>query len=165
MYSSGTMQTVSLKRRFACLFYDALLLAAVWFVAGFAVVGLLPDVGAGLPRLLFQAWLFLVAGVYFTWCWRRGGQTLAMKTWRIRLVKAPTCGDESTQEWLRYDAGSGAYVSQNWQCITWRQAWLRYGLAVLGLLVFGIGFVWALWDRDRQFLYDRLAGTRLVVAQ
>lgn len=134
------MENVSLPRRLACLFYDALLLAAVWFVAGFAVVGLLPDVGAGLPRLVFQAWLLLVAGVYFTWCWRRGGQTLAMKTWRIRLVGA---------------AGGPVGLFQ---------AWLRYGLAALGLVSFGMGFLWAFFDADRQFLHDRLAGTRLVVA-
>lgn len=135
------MQTASLTRRLACLFYDALLLLAVLFVAGFLVVGLLPDVRAGLPRLLYQAWLLLVAGVYFTWSWRRGGQTLAMKTWRIRLVD---------------QAGGVPGLGK---------AWLRYGLATLGLAAFGLGFLWALWDADRQFLHDRLAGTRLVVVQ
>ncbi|MDD3530809.1 MAG: RDD family protein [Gallionellaceae bacterium] len=134
------MQTAPLTRRLACLFYDALLLLAVLFVAGFVVVGLLPDVSAGLPRLLYQGWLLLVAGVYFTWSWRRGGQTLAMKTWRIRLIT---------------EAGAGVGLGR---------AWLRYGLAILGLIAFGIGFLWALWDADRQFLHDRLAGTRLVMA-
>jgi uncharacterized RDD family membrane protein YckC len=134
------MQTAPLLRRLACLFYDALLLLAVLFVAGFVVIGLLPDVSAGLPRLLFQAYLLVVAGVYFTWSWRRGGQTLAMKTWRIRLVDP---------------AGTP---------ITRTRAWLRYGLAALGLVTLGIGILWALWDRDRQFLHDHLVGTRLVVA-
>jgi uncharacterized RDD family membrane protein YckC len=132
------MQTPSFKRRLASLFYDALLLSAVLFVAGYAAVGLLPDVSAGWPRLIFQAYLLAVAGVYFTWSWRRGGQTLAMKTWRIRLVDA---------------SGTGVGLGR---------AWLRYALSVVGLFAFGIGFLWALWDRDGQFLHDRLAATRLV---
>lgn len=140
-YSFGIMLTPTFKRRLASLFYDALLLLAVLFIAGFAVVGMLPDVSVGLPRLIFQVYLLLVAGSYFTWCWRRGGQTLAMKTWRIRLV-----------------GESGAAVGR-------AQAWLRYGLALSGLAAFGFGFLWALWDRDRQFLHDRLAGTRLVVVE
>lgn len=133
------METPTFKRRLASLFYDALLLTAVLFLAGYVVVGLLPNVDAGWPRLIFQAYSFIVAGFYFTWFWRRGGQTLAMKTWRIRLV----------------DADGGA--------VTYGRAWMRYGLAVLGLFTFGIGFLWALWDRDRQFLHDHLTGTRLVL--
>ena len=134
------MPTPTIKRRLVCLFYDALLLEAVLFLASFLVVGLLPDVRAGLARLVFQAYLLLVAGVYLTWFWHRGGQTLAMKTWRIRLV-----------------GSSGAVGGLG-------QAWLRYVIAVPGLAAFGFGFLWALWDRDRQFLHDRLAGTRLVIA-
>jgi uncharacterized RDD family membrane protein YckC len=132
------METASIVRRLACLLYDAMLLLAVLFLAGFAVVGLLPDVQGGAPRLLFQAYLFLVAGAYLTGSWRRGGQTLAMKTWRVRLVDL--------------EAGS----------LSWSRLWLRYCLAVLGLLVGGIGFLWALFDRDGQFLHDHLLGMRLV---
>jgi uncharacterized RDD family membrane protein YckC len=61
-----------------------------------------------------------------------------MKTWRIRLVQA------------------------NGDTLTFKQAVLRFFLALLGLLLAGAGFWWALVDRDRQFLHDRLAGTRLV---
>src|SRR6266704_3164467 len=41
---------------------------------------------------------------------------------------------------------------------------LRYALAWPSLLVFGVGFLWAFVDRDRQFLHDRLAGTRIVMS-
>jgi uncharacterized RDD family membrane protein YckC len=133
------MHTPTIKRRLASLFYDFLLLVAVLFLAGYAVAGLLPDVSGGAPRLIYQGYMVLVAGAYLTWFWRHGGQTLAMKTWRIRLVGV-----------------SGERLG-------FGQAWLRYALAVLGLLTFGFGFLWALWDRDRQFLHDHLAGTRLVV--
>ncbi len=128
----------SILRRFISLCYEGVLLAALLFVAAYLVVGLLPAAPAGALRASFQAYLALVGGGYFVWFWRHGGQTLAMQTWRIRLV----------------DAGGGR--------VGLGQAWLRYGLALLGTLALGLGFLWALVDRDRQFLHDRLAGTRLV---
>ena len=129
----------SLPRRLACLVYDGLLLLTVLFIASFLVVGLLPEVSRPWSRGLYQLYLLLVAGAYFVWAWRRGGQTLAMQTWRIRLV------------------------SQDGAGLTLHQAWRRYLFAVIGAVLLGLGFLWALWDRDRQFLHDRLAGTRLIV--
>jgi uncharacterized RDD family membrane protein YckC len=86
---------------------------------------------------VYQVYLLFVAGTYFIWQWQRG-QTLPMKTWRMRLVTS-----------------SGNAVSF-WQAVA------RYLFAVLGLLIAGLGFFWALVDPERQFLHDRLAGTRLV---
>jgi uncharacterized RDD family membrane protein YckC len=134
------LATPSLPRRFASLFYEALLLAAVLFLAGYLVVGLMPGQPSAIARLVHQIYLMLVAGIYFTWFWCHGGQTVAMKTWRIKVELA--------------EGGRLGYG----------KAWLRYLLAVAGVLAFGIGLLWALVDRDRQFLHDRLAGTRLVVA-
>jgi uncharacterized RDD family membrane protein YckC len=69
-----------------------------------------------------------------SWCWLRGGQTLAMKAWRIRLVGASPA-----------------------------RALARFVLALV-LVPTGISILWALLDADRQFLHDRIAGTRLVRA-
>ncbi len=120
------------------LVYEVLLLLAVLVIASFPVAPLVQAMPAPWGRHFQQLYLLVVAGGYLVWFWTHGGQTLAMKTWRIRLVSA-----------------SGDTVGS-------RQAWLRYGLALLGLAACGLGFVWALWDRERQFLHDRLAGTRLV---
>lgn len=139
MYTSSPSTPISntptIKRRLASLVYEALLLVAILFIAGYLVVGLRPVEHTG----LFRVYLLAVCGVYLVWFWRHGGQTLAMKTWRIRLVDA-----------------SGGPVGLG-------QAWLRYACAVGGLAAFGLGFIWAVWDRDQQFLHDRLAGTRLVL--
>ncbi len=135
-YPYLAMTVPSLKRRLACLFYDALLSAAVLFLAGFLAVGLRPGAPGGMPILLYPLYLFMVVGLYFVWFWRHGGQTLAMQTWRIQLLTA---------------AGGPLCLAKAWQ---------RY---ILAALTFGFCFVWALWDRDRQFLHDRLAGTRLVI--
>ena len=126
-------------RRLACAFYDLLVAIAVLVVATFPFVLLAGDASHGPLRHLLQAWLVAAAGTYFVFFWTRGGQTLPMKTWRIALVRA----------------GDGGPVRLF-------QAVHRYLLALLSTLALGAGFAWAWFDRDRQFLHDRLAGTALV---
>jgi len=135
---SNPVRTPSLARRLACLAYEALLVFAIGFAAAWVFFFASGGLGAtGRGRTLLQILLIAVFAAYFVWCWLRGGQTLAMKTWRIRLV-AP--GRE------RLPAGV---------------ALLRFVLALVCVPT-GIAFVWALFDRERQFLHDRVAGTRLV---
>ncbi len=136
---SSHPRNATLRRRLASMLYELLALLAIWFLAGFVVVGLLPQPLVGWPRVALQGYLVVVTGLYFVWFWRRGGQTLAMKTWRLRVV----------------DAATGARL-------TWAQAWLRYAVAVPGALLVGLGFLWALLDPERQFLHDRLASTRVI---
>jgi uncharacterized RDD family membrane protein YckC len=126
-------------RRIASMFYESLLLLGVLsltFLVPYVVIGY--AWGVSVHGAIEWLHLFLVTGAYFVWFWRKAGQTLAMQTWRVRL-----------------DGANGGRV-------TLRQALLRYALcwpSVLGLF----GLLWALVDRDRQFLHDRLAGTRLVL--
>jgi uncharacterized RDD family membrane protein YckC len=81
--------TPGLARRLASMLYEALLLAAVGFFAAwlffFASGG--RDATEGWLRHALQLLLAAVFAAYFLWCWLRGGQTLAMKAWRIRLVE------------------------------------------------------------------------------
>lgn len=127
--------TPALARRLASLLYEAVLVFAVAFAAG--LLFLLASGGAtqtGWVRHAHQLFVLCVLAAYFLWCWLRGGQTLAMKAWRIRLSD-----------------------------VTPARALARFLLAVV-LVPTGVGVLWALLDRDRQFLHDRLAGTRLVRA-
>jgi len=123
-----------LARRLASMGYEAILLFAVAFFAAwlffFASGG--RDATGGWPRYVLQVLILAVFAGYFLWCWLRGGQTLAMKAWHVRLVD-----------------------------VTPRKALLRF---VLAALLLPLSIAWALFDRDRQFLHDRLAGTRLVSA-
>jgi uncharacterized RDD family membrane protein YckC len=134
----GQWAPAGFGRRLLALFYDSLLVFAVAFFAGWAFVAVAGDARPAVGRHVFQAYLFCVLGVYFVLCWRRGGGTLAMHTWKLRLV--------------RRDGGR----------IGLAQAWLRYVLAWPSLLL-GAGLLWALVDRDGQFLHDRLARTRIVL--
>ena len=132
------MQPASLKRRLAAMLYEFLLLIALSMLASFAYLPIFGSIHGPFQKAVFQLYLLLVMLIYFVVFWKRGGQTLAMKTWRIRLV--------------RRDGGPLSTA----QCI------MRFSLATLGLLCAGAGFIWALIDADRQFLHDRLCGTRLV---
>ena len=115
--------------------YEAVLLFAVAFFAAwvffFASGG--RDATSGALRHELQLFILVVFAGYFLWCWLRGGQTLAMKAWHIRVVD-----------------------------ITPGKAVARFFLA---LALLPVSIVWALFDRDRQFLHDRLAGTRLIDAK
>lgn len=128
----------SIKRRLICVVYESLLLCGVTFFAGLLFLGIGGGTQNGWQRHLFQAYLFLVIGLYFVGSWRRSGQTLAMKTWKLRLV------------------------GTNGARITLRQAMVRYVCAWPCLALGGIGILYALFDNDRQFLHDRLAGTIIV---
>jgi uncharacterized RDD family membrane protein YckC len=132
-------QFAPLPARLASFFYETLTTLALLLV-GFLIPHMLLGAFAGVlaSQRIYAAHIFLLLMVYFVWQWSTGGQTLAMKTWRLRLVTA-----------------DGAPLRHG-------QALLRYALAWPSLLFFGAGLLWSLFDRDRQFLHDRLAGTRLV---
>ncbi len=124
--------TPGLARRLASILYEALTSFAIAFFAGalFLAASGVRDATQGALRRELQLFLALALGGYYLFCWLRGGQTLAMKAWRIRLVD-----------------------------VTPRKALVRL---VLAALLLPVSILWALFDRDRQFLHDRLAGTRLI---
>lgn len=131
----------SILRRLGSALYDSLLLIALIFIAAWPFIAFFGDSTHGWRRHLLQGWIVVVAGAYLVWFWTRSGQTLPMKTWGIRVVRA-----------------DGAALGT-------ARAIHRYVLALLGLAALGLGFAWALLDPERQFLHDRLAGTALVDAK
>ena len=128
-----------LSRRALALVYETLLLAALLLAGSLPFVMLAQEMDQGVSRPLFQLYLVVLTGVYFIWQWRRGGRTLPMKTWRLRLVTS-----------------DGAPLD-------WQRALKRYFIALPGTLLFGAGFLWALVDREGLFLHDRLAGTKIIM--
>ena len=138
---ADSLVRASLGRRALSLCYEVLLLAAVLLVGALPFV-LVAGAADPLPaRPLFQLYLVALAGIYFVWQWLRGGQTLAMKTWRVRVV------------------------TRDGEPLDWAHAVRRYLFALAGILLAGAGFLWALVDRDGQFLHDRLAGTRIAMSE
>lgn len=134
-------ELAGLRRRLASMLYESMLLLGVLALT-FLVPYLMLGIAAGFAPPGWLLWLhvFGVLGGYFVWYWRRGGQTLAMQTWRLKIV-----------------TGADGRIASPARC------WLRYALAWPSVLLGGIGLAWALVDRDRQFLHDRLAGTCIVL--
>lgn len=125
-------------RRFAALFYDALLLIALLFLATIPwAVGARGEPLGPLARTLFQGYLVGVSAVFFGWFWTHGGQTLGMRAWRLRVVGT--------------DGGA----------IGLKTAAIRFAMGTLSLGLFGFGFWWALIGRRRATWHDVAARTRI----
>lgn len=142
-----------LIRRLLSLLYESLLIAAVICCATLSFLIPFSDIGSGTLHHVFQVYLLAIIAAYFVWFWINDRQTLAMKTWHIKIVDI------------------------NHKPITPQRALIRFTIALLiaslaifgymemgkpGLLLGIIAFAWALVDRDRQFLHDRLAKTRII---
>lgn len=153
------LRAPKLRRRLACWLYEGMLLFAVVFVAGYLFSSLSQTRHALDNRHAHQAFVFVVLGIYFTWLWSKG-QTLAMKTWRIKVVDAQGHALTQGRALVRY------LWSWLWFVPPLLGAW-GFGLsgAETGVVVVGWVLVWALLSRfhpQQQYLHDVLAGTRLV---
>lgn len=128
-----------LLRRLAAILYDTLLLLAVLFVA--SALWLIPT-GGEAPKgddPLRTIYLILVSFGFFAWFWSHGGQTLGMRAWRIRLR------------------------NRNPGQVSLWQLMLRFIIAIISWLAFGLGFLWSLIDKEKLTWHDRYSMTELVV--
>jgi len=139
-----------LPRRLAAMFYDSLLVFAITFTATLVVVGIRIVLSSqalhtgeraisGGYHYFLQAVLFISVALFFSWFWTRTGQTLGMQTWRLRVDNI--------------DGGR----------ISWRQALIRFVVAIASALCLGLGYLWILWDRDKCSWHDRVSGSRVVM--
>jgi uncharacterized RDD family membrane protein YckC len=129
----------ALGRRLVSLLYEVLVILAIGIFLFVLPVAILTGLTQRMPPpALLWCYIFCLLGSYFVWCWVRAGQTLAMKTWRLYLV----------------DAQSGAGLRP-------LQAIVRYGMGWICWPT-GLALLWSLLDSDRQFLHDRLAGSRII---
>ena len=136
-------ELAGLRRRLAGMLYELVLLIGVLAIGFFLPwMLLLSQLSLINPPawVKYVEWLHFLAllGIYFIYSWHRHGQTLAMRTWSLRVVAA------------------------NGRNLSLRRAALRYALALPSVLCFGVGILWAFFDLDNLFLHDRLAGTRVV---
>ncbi|MDP3087991.1 MAG: RDD family protein [Methylotenera sp.] len=138
MYEPCPIKAPSLFKLGACFFYEVLVVIALAFACGLVFVMTVGNATHGEKRIWLQLILWLAIGVYFVWCWHRSGQTLAMKTWKLQVL------------------------NQNLTFLSLKMAAIRYLLATLSLMLFGLGFIWAVIDKDHLFLHDRLLKNKLI---
>ncbi len=142
------------------MLYEAMLLFGVLFISAWLFSTLLQQRHALYLRHALESWLFVILGLYFIWFWTHGGQTLAMKTWRIRLVGADGLPVGALRALARF------LLSWLWfipgLALAWAlgaKNWMLVGVPVANLVIWA---ALAYLDPQRQFLHDRIAGTRLV---
>ncbi|WP_230405003.1 RDD family protein [Undibacterium rugosum] len=158
--STMILMAPPLKRRVICMVYEAMLLFGIAFVADFLFDVLTQSRHALSLRAGRQAWLFLVFGVYFVYCWTRSGQTLAMQTWRIKVTDDNGGRIPVIKAIVRY-------------CLAWM--WFLPAMALVYQfnlkqwpMVIAVSAGAAAWGAtallrpDHQFLHDHLAKTRLL---
>ena len=138
---SSAAVPAALPWRVLAALYDLFPALALWFTT--AALVLLLRGGAPVAPDSAGAWLLLAAMAavgfaYYGVSWRRGGQTLGMRAWRLQLVHA-----------------SG-------QVPPWPALLLRYLVAGVSLGAFGLGFLWSLWDPQRRSWHDLASATRLL---
>jgi len=153
--------TPTLKRRLTAMVYEFFLLFAVEMLAVLLYILATGNRQEALFQHGLKLFLFLITGAYFTWSWTNTGHTLAMKTWRIRVIKPGHARLPWRTAILRYLLAWGWFAPALLVCA-------GFGLHARGEIAIALAvgvLAWAmtaLFDRDRQFLHDRLAGTRLV---
>ena len=149
----------ALLRRMACWLYEGILLFGVVFIAGYLFGTLTQTRNAMDNRSALQAFLLVIFGIYFVWFWSKG-QTLAMKTWDIRVVDHNGRPITQRRALLRY-ALSWVWLLPPLMAVA------PFGLSVGEISVITLGWiaVWALLSRfhhEQQFWHDAWAGTKLV---
>jgi uncharacterized RDD family membrane protein YckC len=133
--------------RLFALLYDLLPVLALWilvsalFTLGYTLSGhsARENIAPYSPlQLLLWLACWAATGLYAVLSWRRGGQTLGMRPWRLQVITAN--GDAPA---------TGAL-------------WLRFAVATLSTLLAGMGFWWAWFDREKLTWHDRASGTRMI---
>lgn len=128
-------------RRLLSMLYEGLVIFSVLLIGFLLPQIVLSGFCMNLTGKLLWLHVVILLMLYFLWCWLNGGQTLPMKTWKLRIT------------------------SQDGSPLRPAQGLLRYLAAWPSILLFGAGLFWAIFDKDRQFLHDRIAGTWITHAE
>lgn len=122
-----------LLRRLAAFLYDCLLLIALFFII--TGIAILANDGNAIHSPLYKLFLIPVTAIFFSWFWKRGGQTLGMRAWHLKVV-----GNEQ-------------------EVLTWKVCFIRFSL---GLVFFAITYFWMFFNHRQAALHDQLSKTRVI---
>lgn len=127
---------VKLWRRLAAALYDAILLLACYFVV--AMVGVALNGGEAVNGLILFWVLLFITWCFFVKFWCYSGQTLGMQVWKVKVVNLD--GD----------------------VLNWKQASIRIIVAMISWLVFGLGFIWSMFNKEGYAWHDLVSQSKLV---
>jgi uncharacterized RDD family membrane protein YckC len=135
--SSSASLHISLARRLGAILYDFLLLATILIFASlfFAIpFNITPEHPL---FIIYQSYIYVISFFFYAWSWTRGGQTLGMKTWKFKITRL----DGSSMNWL--------------------DALIRFVVAIISWLPFGLGYLWSLFDKQKRTWHDIASKTQL----
>ena len=127
----------SLFKILAAWLYEGLIVIGISLSSGFIFVAAFLMLGITPNHSLTLFFIFFICGIYFTVSWSKSGQTLALKSWGIKLVRK-----DGSQITLLFSV-------------------IRFVVSIVSISLI-IGLIWIIFDRERCFLHDRLVGTRLI---
>jgi uncharacterized RDD family membrane protein YckC len=119
------------------MFYDSLILFSILFLASLIAVIINNGEAISQGNLFFIAYLILVSGLFYSWFWTHGGQTIGMRAWNVSLL------------------------SDEHDCVSWRQASLRFIVALISWIPLGLGFWWQYWGTKQKSWPDIVSRTYL----
>lgn len=125
-------------RYLAAIFYDLILVIALFFVA---TAILLPfNQGEAIrSTLIFPLYLLGVSFLFYGWFWTHGGQTLGLRAWKLRIV------------------------NHNQEDISWKQSFIRYITACCSWSILGLGIFWRLWQKDSKTWHDLSSKSNIII--
>lgn len=149
------LPSANLFRRIMAMLYDAFLLLGISFAYGVIVLLIRKLVGddtmqapSNLLQVMIVIGLWFCYALFYVWCWRKTGQTLGMKSWRLQLQSQGLNSQDQNQDQ---------------QLPGWKECWLRCLLAPLSMAIFGIGYLWCLVDKQGNCLHDIYSNTKVVL--
>lgn len=134
--SAKSLPPASLFKRLAAMLYDSMIVMAIWMLI--SGIGVTLNGGEAVAGPLFKSAVFLVTFLFFAGFWTRSGQTLGMQAWRIRIQ------------------------SDEGYTLSWMQALIRFFMAIVSAIFFGLGYWWILFDSQKRSWHDRYSDSRVV---
>lgn len=131
------MNHVSFLRRIMSILYDSILIFAVLTVMSIPFYSFAVEENI-LLKILMQLYFYLIIQFFFVWFWVKSKETLGMKTWKIKIV------------------------NEDGNKISYKQGVIRFNVAIISLLIFGLGFLIAIFNKERKCLHDIISKTILI---
>ena len=152
--------TATLARRLLAFLYDVLLLLGVLFAVSACAVAI--NKGEAVTHPAYYLSLILTTFVFFGWFWTHGGQTLGMRTWKIKITSDN--GDKVSwkQSAIRFVTALVALLPAMMGLIWWFDDTKLRLVAILAMLPVMLGLLWLLFDQERLAWHDKLSATRLI---
>jgi uncharacterized RDD family membrane protein YckC len=123
----------------SAMIYDSILLVAILFLATAILLPLNGGKAFSQQQILYPCYLLSVSFYFFGWFWTHGGQTLGLKTWKMKVL------------------------TENFETISWSQAFVRFLIALISLSLLGLGFLWILVDKHQRSWHDIASRTGLYI--